>query len=310
MKHGKVKNRTIEYGQYLAFRLICFLINLVPLYYMLKVGRFGGRRLFHLLPKYRKVALENLKFAFPEKSEEEIRSIAIQSFENIGLFAVEFIRIPKIADRFPQYVTAQGDECVYESLKRDGKGVIMIVSHFGNWEWMSVRAAERVRDAGSKISAVARDFGNPFLYRYVIEKMRGVSGMKTVNKKGGAREVMNILERNEIVCVLIDQHERHGSVPVPYFGREAWTTALPAMMALKKHATIVPVFAFRGEDGKPTSMEIRKPFPLIETGNYEEDLVANTAQYIKAIEEVVRTRPGEWLWMHARWRSHRLEKVR
>jgi KDO2-lipid IV(A) lauroyltransferase len=310
MKAGKVKNRTIEYSQYLAFRLLCFLINLVPLYCMLKIGRFGGRRLYHWLPKFRKVALENLKFAFPEKSEEEIKKIAVQSFENLGLFAVEFIRIPKIKNRFPQYVAAEGDECVYESLKRDQKGVIMIVSHFGNWEWSSVRAGERVRDAGHKISAVARNFGNPFLYQYVIEKMRGVSGMKTVNKKGGAREVMKILERNEIVCVLIDQHERHGSVPVPYFGREAWTTALPAMMALKKDATIVPVFIFRGEDGKPSLMQIRKPFPLIKTGNYEDDLVANTAQYIKAIEDVVRERPGDWLWMHARWRSHRTEKVR
>ena len=140
--------------------------------------------------------------------------------------------------------------------------------------------------------------------------MRGASGLKTINKKGAAREVIKILERNEIVCILIDQHERHGSVPVPYFGREAWTTSLPAMLALKKRATIVPVFAFRGEDGKPTLMQIRKPFPLIETGNYDDDLVANTAQYIKAIEEVVRERPGDWLWMHARWRSHRTEKVR
>lgn len=310
MKHSKVRNRTVEFIQYVIFRFVCFLINSVPLSWALKLGRFGGRKLYYFLPKYRKVALENLKFAFPEKSEEEIKKIAIQSFENLGLFAVEFIRIPRIANRFSQYVTAQGDECVYESLRTDHKGVIMIVSHFGNWEWSSVRAGERVRENGAKISAVARNFGNPFLYRYVIEKMRGVSGLKTINKKGAAREVIKILERNEIVCILIDQHERHGSVPVPYFGREAWTTSLPAMLALKKGATIVPVFAFRGEDGKPTLMQIREPFPLIKTGNYEEDLIENTAQYIRAIEEVVRKRPGDWLWMHARWRSHRTEKVR
>ena len=294
--------------QYVLFRILCFLLNLLPLSWALKLGQLGGRMLYYILGRYQRVALENLNEAFgKEKSVSEIQKIAIQSFENLGYFAMEFIRIPKIINNLEEHITIQNEESVFNALKQ-GKGLILIVSHFGNWEWMAVAAGKRVSERGTKINAVARVFGNPFLYQYATEKLRGATGLQTINKKGAAREIMKYLDQNEIVCILIDQHERYGSVPVPYFGREAWTTSLPAVMALKKEVPIIPVFSYR-TPGKPTVIQLGEVFPVIQTGNYEADVIENTKQYIHSIEEVVRTRPGDWLWMHARWRASRTAKV-
>jgi len=255
------------------------------------------------------MAFENLNFAFRgDRTEKEIKQIAVQSFENLGYFAIEFIRIPKILKNLEKYAVLQNEKLVFKALEA-GRGVILIVSHFGNWEWMGVAAGAWAREKGIKINAVARVLGNLFLYRYVVEKLRGATGLKTIDKKGAAREAMKLLNQNEIVCILIDQHERYGSVPVPYFGRQAWTTSLPAVMALKRGAAVIPVFSFR-EKNKPTIVKAGEPFPIIKTGDYERDLIENTAQYIKTIEEVVRKRPGDWLWMHARWRSSRTAKAR
>ena len=304
----KIKNRIIQLIQYILFRCLCFLLNLLPFSWVLKLGQLGGRTLYHLLGYYRRIALENLNFVFgAEKSETEIEKIAIQSFENLGYFAIEFVRIPKIVKNLEQYVVIKNKESVLKALELK-KGVILIVSHFGNWEWMGVTAGAEARRRGVKINAIARVFGNPFLYHYAVDNLRGATGLKTIDKKGAAREIMKHLDDNEIVCVLIDQHERYGSVPVPYFGRTAWTTSLPAVMALKKQVPVIPVFSFRNI-GKPTVVELGNPFSVIRTGDFEADLVENTKQYMKSIEEVVRKRPGDWLWMHARWRSSRTAKI-
>ncbi|MBI4000063.1 MAG: lysophospholipid acyltransferase family protein [Candidatus Omnitrophica bacterium] len=304
----KIPIRTIEFFQYILFRLFCFLLNLLPFHFALRLGKWGGRMLYQILSRYRKVAFDNVKFAFgSQKSEREIKQIVIQSFENLGMFGIELVRIPKIVGNLKKYVVIKNEESVFKALEA-GKGVILIVSHFGNWEWMGVAAGARARETGVKINAVARPLGNPFLYRYAVESLRGATGLKTISKKGAAREVMSFLDQNEIVCILIDQHERYGSVPVPYFGRDAWTTSLPAMLAVKKEVPVIPVFSFRTEFA-PTTVQLGEPFSLINTGDYERDLLENTKQYIKAVEDEIRKRPGDWLWMHARWRSSRTAKA-
>ncbi len=307
MQLKKIKMRTGQVIQYGLFRLLCFILNLLPFAWALQLGRWVGRSLYYILSKYRNVSLENLHFAFrEEKSESEIRKIAIQSFENLGYFAIEFIRIPKILSNIQKYIVIKNDEPAFGALKLK-KGMIFIVSHFGNWEWMAVLGAKRAQHFGAQMNAVARVFGNPYLYRYITKNLRGATGLNTIDKRGGARQAMKHLEQNEVVCILIDQHERYGSVPVPYFGRDAWTTSLPAVLAVKKGVPVFPVFSFR-TPGKPTVLEVGKAFPVIRTGDYEKDIIENTAQYIRSIQEVVRKRPGDWLWMHGRWRSSRTSK--
>ncbi|MBI1977157.1 MAG: lysophospholipid acyltransferase family protein [Candidatus Omnitrophica bacterium] len=309
MKIKKFKTRTVELAQYFLFRLVCVFVDLLPFRLACSLGKWIGCLLYLALGRSREVALENLNQVYGnEKTDSEIKKIAIQSFENLGMFAVEFIRIPKILNQLDRYVVIRNEESVLEMLQQK-RGVVLIVSHFGNWEWMGVTAGARAQEKGIKINAVARTLGNPFLYRYVVEKLRGATGLQTMNKKGAARETMKRLEQNEIVCILIDQHERNASVPVPYFGRPAWTTSLPAVLAIQQGVPIIPVFSFRQKNG-PMIVDLGEPFPVIDTGDYDRDVIENTKQYMQAIEQVVRKRPGDWLWMHARWRASRTEKVR
>jgi len=280
---------------------------LLPFSWAMKLGGWTGHLLFYALPRYRKAALENLTHVFGGKSKSEIKRIAVQSFKHLGLFAVEFVRIPKIVKNLNRYVVIKNEDSVFHAL-RAGKGVILIVSHFGNWEWMGIAAGARARQKEVQINAVARALGNPFLYRYAVNQLRGATGLRTIHKRGAAREAMKLLGQNEIVCILIDQHERYASVPVPFFGRDAWTTTLPAMLAVKKGVPVIPVFSFR-RNHQATLVELGEPFPVIRTGDYEQDLIENTRQYVQAIEEVVRAHPSEWLWMHARWRTSRTAKA-
>lgn len=287
----------IYYLQYLFLRGVCFLINWIPFPIAMAAGRGVGHLLYWLLPGRRRITLENLRRAFgKEKSGAEIEKIAKQAFENLGMIAVEFIRIPRIARDPSRYMRFDRADFVWEALK-EGKGAIFVVSHFGNWEWMAIAAGA----VGLPIHAVARPLRNPYVYRY-IKKLRGATGLQSINKHGAARETIKLLAQNQIVCLLIDQHERQGSVRPNFFGREASTTTLPAILAVKRGVPVLPVFFYRASTGA-SQVLLGKPFPIIKTGNYERDVFENTQQYMKRIEEVVRDRPGDWLWMHRRWRT-------
>lgn len=288
--------RAFQYLVYLFLRGVCALIRLLPFQTAMAVSRFIGRTLFYILGKRRKIALDNLRLAFgKEKSEIEIKRIAIQSFENLGMLGVEFIWIPKIVKNLGRFVRIKSD-AAREAL-RQGKGLIFTVSHFGNWEWMAISSAAD----GLPMHAIARPLRNPFVYSY-IKKLRGATGLECIDKHGAIRGVMRTLEQKEVVAILIDQHEREGSVRVPFFGRDAWTTTIPAMLALKKGVPVIPAFFFRECGTWSRVVMADKPLETIKTGDYERDIYENTKQYLKAIEDEVRRRPGDWLWMHRRWR--------
>lgn len=286
----------LQYFTYLSLRVFLVIMRLIPFSAGLKFARFMGGILYYVLGRRRKIALENLRAAFgKEKIEEEIKKIAKESFEHLGIVALEFMWTPHVVRHFDSYLKSEGKEKVQAALQR-GKGVILLCAHLGNWEWIGLRMAFD----GFPSSAIARSLRNPFLYRYIM-KIRGLTGLKIVNKNGATRETLRILAEGKVVGIVMDQHERQGSVQVEFFGRPAFTTTLPARLALKREAAVFPMVFQRSQSG-PSRFIYENEFPLIKTGNNEQDIFENTKQYMQALERQIRTQPGNWLWMHKRWR--------
>lgn len=286
----------IYYLQYLILRVFCFLINLVPFRSAMAISRKIGLFLYWILKSRREITLQNLRLAYgAEKTEDEVRQIAKEAFENLGMIAVEFIRIPSMCRNPRQYVVFEHADLAFKELEK-GKGVVFIVSHFGNWEWMAISSGH----IGLPMTAIARPLKNPYVYRQIVE-WRGATGLKSISKYGGARNTIKVLAENKVVSILIDQHERQGSLKVPFFGRPAATTTLPAILAVKKGIPVMPIFFYRESTGV-SRVVLQKAFPLIQTGDYERDIFENTKQYMQSIEQEIRKRPGTWLWMHRRWK--------
>ncbi len=289
--------RFFYYLEYRLFRLIIFLINLLNVYAARRLADCIGVCLFKLLKKRRQIALENLRHAFGrEKSEAELNAIALGSMQNLVKVAFEFAHIPKIIKRQDVRWEVQGAEHVWKALEKKG-GVIVTVSHFGNWELMGLAASRE----GLPLHAIARPIKNPYVYAY-IKHLRKIAGFESIDKAGAARSTIKLLRQNQMIAMLIDQHERQGGVWVDFFGRKASTTSLPAILALKYDVPILPTYFYRGTPDFFTHV-FHKPLPLIRTGNYEADLTANTQQYVSHIESEIRRRPQDWLWMHRRWRQ-------
>ena len=288
--------RIIFYIEYFLFRVIAASVNLLSLSQASALADKMGGLFYGFLKKRRLMMLANLSAAFPEKSSGEIESIARQSMNNLVRIALEFVRIPKIIKKKEIEWKVKKEDAMFEALK-GGRGVIVIVSHLGNWEWMALAA----RQAGhTPFFAIARPVKNPFVYRF-IKKLRELTGVNSYNKDGAVRSTIKLLKENNKICMLIDQRERQGGVQVEFFGRPAMTTSLPAILALKHLIPVVSAFIVR-ESPACVRLDIHEAFPLINTGNYEADVTANTQQYVKKIEDQIRTNPESWLWMHNRWR--------
>ena len=283
--------------EYVAFRLLAFLLRLIPLRISYKIANGLGVLVVRVLGIRRETMLSNLRLAFgKEKTEAELLRIAEQSMGNLGKLIFEFIRTPEASSNPERYIEQPDITPIIEAVAQKG-GFIAIVSHFGNWEWLAIP----IQKDGLHVHAVGRPLKNPYVYRYVRD-MREAANLTNIEKSGAVRSSIEVLKQRGILAVLIDQHESRGSAWVDFFGRKAATSTLPAMLALKYEYPVLPAFFYRDESGC-SKIKYGPLFPLIRTGDLQADLFANTQQYVKKIEEEIRKRPGDWLWAHRRWRT-------
>jgi Kdo2-lipid IVA lauroyltransferase/acyltransferase len=283
--------------KYCIFRILAFLLRLIPLRISYKIADVLGMLAVRFLGIRRETMLKNLRLAFgKEKTEAELLRIAEQSIQNLSKLVFEFLRTPEASAHPKRYIEAPDVSPLMEAVKKKG-GFIAIVSHFGNWEWLAIP----IQKYGLHVHAVGRPLKNPYLYRYIRE-MREAANLTNIEKSGAVRSSIEVLKQRGILAVLIDQHESQGSVWVDFFGRKAATSTLPAMLALKYEYPVLPAFFYRDESGC-SKIKYGPLFPLIKTGDLQADLLANTQQYVLKIEEEIRKRPGDWLWAHRRWRT-------
>jgi len=197
---------------YLFFRVIIFFINLLPLGFAQRFASSIGTLLFYLLKKRRKLALENIRLAYgDEKTEEEVRQMALGSFQSMVKIGPELFSIPRLVNRLPKMVDVTGNEKIKKVLK-EGRGVIMLVFHLGCWEFLGVRAPQ----IDLPTHAVGRPLKNPYIYNY-IRNLRGITGMRNIDKDGALKGALKALRGAECVALLCDQNAGARHPKIPFF---------------------------------------------------------------------------------------------
>ncbi len=297
MKTEEVKRSGsfFSYVRYLFFYLMTLVISRMSPKVSARLAEWIGSLLF-LRKRRHDFCIQNLRHAYPKKPEAEIEKIGRGSIQNMVKVIFEFIRIPKMAKKPQDFVEIQGEQYVREALK-EGHGVVLAVSHFGNWELAGMAAAAQ----GLPMNAIGKPNKNPFIDRY-IKRLRGLTGLKTIDQQGAVQKCIRLLKQNKVVAMLIDEHAKKGGVWVKLFGQKASTSGLPAAMALKYKAPVIPAFFFRETD-KKSRLIFGRPFELKQTGHFHEDILENTQQYVRHLQAQIMKRPADWtLWMHNRWR--------
>jgi len=297
--------KTLRYlGEAAPFFAFMGLFRLLGIDAASAVGGFVGRHVFTRLPPAA-TAHVNLKAAYPEKSEADIRKIVRDVCENLGRVVGEYPHLDKMTLGPGQRIEIEGTEHS-DAAVAAGKGVMFISGHVGNWEVMAIAATHLGYDGG----LVYRPPNNPYVDRWIARQRAKLGPKDQITKSArGTRQIFNLLRRGKAIFMLVDQKTYEG-VPVPFFGRDALTTSAPASLALKLGSVLLPASCERLK-GAHFRMRVHPPIPFSPTGNAEADTLALTAKITAEIEAMVREHPAQWLWIHRRWTMPRdLEKMR
>jgi KDO2-lipid IV(A) lauroyltransferase len=289
----------LEWGGVMSFVGLC---NLLPVSWALGMGKKMGLLVWKLDKRDRTISLDNLQSAFQgSKNKKEIVKLSKACFQQLGESIVEYARFPRdLRKENEKRVSIEGLEHLLEARKK-GKGVILLSGHFGNWELLGITLAQR----GFAFHVVARRLDNPFLNAWV-NRRRSMTGNKVIAKKQAMKTVLTLLKNGESVGFLLDQNAGSGEgVFVPFFNRPACTSKSVAVLALRRGVPVLPLFITRREGGQHR-IRIEKELPIIRTGQTEEDIIKNTAQYTWILESKIREHPEQWVWIHRRWKTQPL----
>lgn len=263
-----------------------------------RIGAAVGGLLRRVSPRHYRLVLKNLRIAFgQEKGEHELEAIARACYLHLGRSLMEFIRLPAMtAEDIRRMAEMRGAEHIDAALAR-GKGIILLTGHVGNWEITGARIAAQ----GYTLNVIARPQRDDALTDLLLAT-REAAGMRVYHRGSAVKASLAAFRRNELVGMLLDQNAGEDGVFVEFFGHLASTAAGAAVFALRTDAAVLPTFGWRNPDNTHTVV-VDPAVPLIRTEDYRQDIIANTAQYTKTIEDKIRAHPEQWFWLHKRWKS-------
>lgn len=286
-------------AEYVLFRFAWLILARVPQRVANALGGVLGRAAFALDLPHRKIALANLRMALgKQKSETEIRELALSSFLHLASAFVEICRYERLLEEPVEgLVQFEGVERAANA-RAEGRGMILITGHLGSWE-LGALAAPLI---GYPLEVVYRPLDNPYLDRWLIG-VRSSTGNRAVPKKNALRQILSSLQKGGIVVVLMDLNTMRGEgVFVDFFGRLACTTYAPALLALRTGAAVFPILTLRRNHDR-LKVLVGEEIPLSRSGDLQRDLVENTAHFTRVLEGYIREYPEQWFWPHERWKT-------
>ncbi len=269
-----------------------------------KIFSAMGSAAGYLLRRDRRRAIDNLEIAFPDMPLSFRKAITNAMFRSLGRNAYEFLTLEgsSKAKLLRLVERVEGQEHLDEAWGRQ-KGLIAITGHIGCWELLAAYFVQR----GYKVNVVGRELWEKRLNSDLL-RVRESMGYRTIDRSTGGREMLRILRDRSVVAVLIDQHTRVDGIYVPFFNRPAHTPTGVARLAQATGVPIVPMAIYMTEPGK----HLIRILPAIESDGLEDrqrEIEAVTEKCSRAIEELVRFDPKQWVWVHQRWRDEEKAKV-
>jgi len=246
-------------------------------------------------------ARHQLAWALPDLTAARVEAIIADMWANIGFICAEYVHLPKLIKQGQPTELIGGEYLAAAAAK--GQPILLVSAHLANWEVATLAAQRR----GLQPAVVYRRFNNPIIERHA-RRAQGVTGAELIPKNAaGTRRIVEKVAAGGQVILLVDQRLGSG-ISVPFFGRPAMTAPAVAKLAYRYDALIVLVRVER-LDIANFRATIEPAIDLPDTG----DRAADIRQVMTAInarfEVWIGERPGQWLWLHRRWKEGREGQV-
>ena len=264
---AKPRNDLLDRLQYLGLRLVSMTMHAWPVSANIAVARRLGDFMSRFDKRHRDRALDNLRASFPGKPESELHELARESMRQLFMLGVEVMfttRLVKI-DTIAQHLDLRDFRDTLRLLLQRDHGLIMLTGHYGNWEILGYALAT----LGFETTSVARPLDNPYVNDWLLG-VRARQGQRIIPKKGATEGGASVMDANAM--------QYNAPVVIGYARR-------------------VPGKAFKFIVG---TQDIIRPD---DWRDQPDPLRYITQRYAKAIEDSVRADPGQYLWVHRRWKT-------
>lgn len=297
-----LKKRAKQVGDWLLAVFVVAvveLMRLLPTNAAINASAFVARKLGPLFPAHR-IGRKNLALVLPELGEAERARILSEAWDSLGRMAAEFVFVDRIFDLDPDNLNAgrievEGAE-TFIAIREGKRPSIMFTAHTANWELLAVCAARFDLD----VSVLFRPLNNALLGRW-LDKVRGSMMGSLIESRSGALLALGaVLERGGNIGVLVDQRFHRG-LSIPFFGHPAKTNPALGKLARRFDCDVYASRAVRLPGGR-IRLELKGPIELPRDGAGAVDVEATMVKVNEIVEGWVRENPGQWLWMHRRWR--------
>ncbi|KQT57319.1 MULTISPECIES: lipid A biosynthesis lauroyl acyltransferase [unclassified Aureimonas] len=278
--------------------LLLRLLRLFPARAGLSIAAAVGRTLGPLTPRH-KLAIENLRLAYPEKDAAWIDATARANWEQMSRLAAEYVYLDEIFDFDPErpdagIVEVEGAEIFAELRERKGP-FVFFTGHLGCFELLPICAAT----FGLEVTALFRQPNNRYIAREILATRRTSGGHLVPSKAGAAWALVGTLERGGAVGMLVDQKFKKG-VATTFFGRPCRTNPLLPKLARQFDCEIYPARSIRLPNGR-YRLELKPRLELPRDAAGAIDVAASCQMLNDVVEGWVREHPEQWMWFHRRW---------
>ena len=293
MAKGKIAIN-LEYG---ALRFFCAAVNAMPYRVAMAAARALGSVAFHVFRFKRRRTLERIRSVFPEKSLREAKSIALKSLQNVLMTGVEMMRAPRL-DRAWMDSHVRDGQLYKDRLQAyvdEGKGVVIMVPHSGNW----YMAAWSMAKYGLPLFAIAARQRNPKLDAWMNRQYGDIKVMDRDDRETLVR-IKERLDSGRAFAILPDLRVRKPDVSAEFLGGTANVSHAGAMFAVRCGCPIVVAQMYR-EGGQHVFNHIATLRPDPNAADRKEEAARLTREAMRLLDVAVRQRPGDWYWYNKRW---------
>ncbi|CAN7514507.1 lysophospholipid acyltransferase family protein [Caulobacter sp. LjRoot300] len=241
-----------------------------------------------------KVAVRNLKLAFPDKDEAWRAAMLKAQWDGLGRTFAEFPLMDRILPSTGR-VEVVNQERLFQ-IAADKVPVVFVSGHLSNWEVMPAA----IVDSGVVCEMTYRAANNPYVDER-IKASRFRYGVRLFAPKGGdgARELLEGMKQGKSVALMNDQKFNTG-VEGLFFGHPVRTAPGPSRLAIRFGTVLQPMSVQRIKGARFRAV-VHDPIHLPNTGDRTADIEAGVRLVNAFMEERIRERPEEWFWVHRRW---------
>ena len=284
-------------AEYFTLRFFCAVVNAIPYPFAMAAARGLGWTAFTVFGFKRKRTLERIRGVFPEKSVREAKAIAVRSLQNVLQTGVEMMRAPKLDRKWMDRYVKDGQlyKDKLQSYVDEGKGVVIMVPHSGNW----YMAAWSMAKYGLKLFAIAARQRNPKLNAWMNRQYGDIEVLDR-DRRDTLSQIREKLSAGRAFAILPDLRVWDKDVEAEFLGGRANVSRSGAAFAVKCGCPIVVAIMTR-QGGRHVYNHIATLRPDPNAADKKEEARRLTRETLKLLSDEIVKSPGDWYWFNKRW---------